>query len=147
VGIEPKSLIEISSLGTIAQKFSPGDSLVLRTDWSKYLDNSAIYRDGLPRISESLATWCVEKKVKLLGVEPPSVADVNNLAEVTRIHKILLGGGVTIVEGLCNLDQLKGSKIFFAALPLKIVGGDGCPCRAFAVEGDESVETLSQLLA
>jgi kynurenine formamidase len=26
--------------------------------------------------------------------------------------------------------------VFFAALPLKIESGDGCPCRAFAVEGD-----------
>ena len=125
----------------------PGDSLLLRTDWSKQADHPAIYRDGLPRISEALAHWCVTSKVKMLGVEPPSIADVNNLAEVTRIHKILLGGGVTIVEGLCNLDQLKGPGVFFAALPLKIFAGDGCPCRAFAVDGDETVEQLARLLA
>ena len=146
-GIAPKALIEISSLGDVAEKFQPGDSLVLRTDWSKRVDNPAIYRDGLPRISDSLANWCVAKKVKLLGVEPPSIADVTNLPEVTRIHKILLGGGVTIVEGLCHLDKLTGPNIFFAALPLRIAGGDGCPCRAFAVEGDEAAEQLAQLLA
>ena len=72
----------------------------------------------------------------MLGVETPSIADVNNLPEVTLIHKILLGGGVNIVEGLTNLDALApGEKVFFAALPLKIAGGDGCPCRAFAFEG------------
>lgn len=146
-GIEPKSLIEISSLGEVPKQFQTGDSLLLRTDWSKFVDDAAIYRNGLPRISEALANWCVQKKVKLLGVEPPSVADVNNLAEVTHIHKILLGGGVTIVEGLCNVDKLTGPKIFFAALPLKVADGDGCPCRAFAVEGDSDVETLSQILA
>jgi len=145
-GIEPRALIEVSALGNVATNFAPGDSLVLRTDWCKFVDAPAIYRDGLPRISESLAIWCVEKKVKLLGVEPPSVADVTNLSEVTRIHKILLGGGVTIVEGLCNLDKLTGPKIFFAALPLRIQGGDGCPCRAFTVEGDDDVETLSRIL-
>jgi kynurenine formamidase len=48
----------------------------------------------------------------------------------------LLGGGVTIVEGLANLDQLREPKVWFAALPLKIEGGDGCPCRAFAQEGN-----------
>jgi len=146
-GIAPKALIEIASLGAVEKKFQPGDSLVLRTDWSKHVENPALYRDGLPRISDALADWCVAKKVKLLGVEPPSVADVTNLPEVTRIHKILLGGGVTIVEGLCNLDKLTGPKIFFAALPLRIAGGDGCPCRAFAVEGDEAAEQLAQLLA
>ena len=145
-GIAPRSLIEASSLGEAAKRFQPGDSLLLRTDWSKQVENLAVYRDGLPRISDAFANWCVTNRVKLLGVEPPSIADVNNLPEVTRIHKTLLGGGVTIVEGLCNLDQLAGPKVFFAALPLRIAGGDGCPCRAFAVEGDESTERLAGLL-
>jgi kynurenine formamidase len=146
-GIAPKGLIEIASLGDAAQQFRPGESLLLRTDWSKHLDDPAIYRDGLPRISEPLATWCVENQVKLLGVEAPSVADVNNRAEVKLIHKILLGGRVTIVEGLCNLGQLTGPKVFFAALPLRIAAGDGCPCRAFAVDGADAVEQLTCLLA
>lgn len=145
-GIAPGSLIEISHLGEIPDHFTPGDSLLIRTGWSKFVDQTEIYRDGLPRISDGLAAWCVENQVKLLGVEPPSVADVNDLAEVTRIHKVLLGGGVTIVEGLCNLDQLTGPKVFFAALPLRIAGGDGCPCRAFAIDGDDSVEQLVNIL-
>ena len=35
----------------------------------------------------------------------------------------------------------------FAALPLKIAGGDGCPWRAFAVNGDSASEQLAHLLA
>jgi len=132
--LPPRALIEITHLGTVASQFQPGDSLLLHTGWSAHSNNPALYRDGLPRVSEPLARWCVERGVKILGVEPPSVADVNHLPEVTLIHKVLLGGGVVIVEGLTNLDQLAGPKTFFAALPLKIEGGDGCPCRAFAVE-------------
>jgi kynurenine formamidase len=77
----------------------------------------------------------VAKRVNILGVEPPSVADVNNLEELTRIHKTLLGANITIVEGLANLSALTQEKVFFVAAPLKIEGGDGCPCRAFALEG------------
>jgi kynurenine formamidase len=109
--------------------------LLLHTGWSRYAADLVRYRDELPRIGDELANWCVAKKVKLLGVEPPSVADVNNRAEVTRIHEILLGGNVTIVEGLANLDQLTQERVFFAALPLKLMGGDGCPVRAFAIDG------------
>jgi kynurenine formamidase len=134
-GLQPRALIDVSHLGAIAAQFEPGDSLLLRTGWCVYVEQPQIYRDGLPRISEPLAQWCVERQVKLLGVEPPSVADVTNLAELTRIHRILLEGGVTIVEGLAKLDELRQPKVWFAALPLKIEGGDGCPCRAFAIEG------------
>ena len=134
-GIEPKALIEVSHLGKVAEVLQSGESLLLRTDWSKHADNPALYRDGLPRLSEALARWCAEKQVRLLGVEPPSIADVNNLAEVTLIHKILLAGRVVIVEGLTNLNQLQAEKVFFVALPLKPLGGDGSPCRALAIEG------------
>ena len=61
-GIAPKALIEISSLGDVEKRFQPGDSLLLRTDWSQHVDNPAIYRDGLPRISDALANWCVRRK-------------------------------------------------------------------------------------
>jgi kynurenine formamidase len=131
----PKALLVIADLGAVARNFGAGDSLLLHTGWSRYVAEPAFYRDALPRISEELARWCVEQKVKLLGVEPPSIADVNNRAELTRIHQILLSGGVTIIEGLANLDQLRQERVFFAALPLKLAGGDGCPVRAFAIEG------------
>lgn len=133
--LPPRALIQVAHLGQVAEDLQRGEGLLLHTGWSAHVQCPELYRDGLPRVSEPLARWCVERAVKLLGVEPPSVADVNNLPELTRIHQILLGGGVTIVEGLAHLDQLAGPKVFFVALPLSIEGGDGCPCRAFAVEG------------
>jgi kynurenine formamidase len=134
-GIEPKALIAVAQLGDVAKRLQPGDGLLLRTDWSRHVNDPQYYRDQFPRISQELAQWCVERQVRLLGVEPPSVADVNDRDELTRVHRILLGGGVIIVEGLTGLDRLKTEKVFFGALPLKVESGDGCPCRAFAVEG------------
>jgi kynurenine formamidase len=133
--VEPGALLEPRHLGSLEHRFTPGESLLLRTGWSAHANDPAHYRDRLPRVSEALARWCVERRVKLLGVEPPSVADVNNLPEVTLIHQILLGGGVTIVEGLANLEMLTQERVFFAALPLKLENGDGAPVRAFAIEG------------
>lgn len=131
----PRTLLTVSHLGAVAETFSPGESLLLRTDWHRHAADPAVYRDGLPRISDELARWCVTRRVKILGVEPPSVADVNHLPEVTRIHHLLLGGGVTIVEGLAHLDRLTQPRVLFAALPLKLAGGDGGPVRALAIEG------------
>lgn len=116
----------------VIEKFEPGDSLLLWSGWSAHI-NTPTYRDDLPRISEELAQWCVHKKAKMLGVEPPSVADVNNIEEVTRIHKILLGH-VIIIEGLTNMESLNSTEVQLIALPLKIGSGDGAPARVIAIE-------------
>lgn len=141
-GIEPKARITVARLGDVAQKVRPGDGLLLRTGWSAHVDRPQYYRDNFPRVSLELAEWCAERRVQLLGVEPPSVADVNNREEVTAIHRVLLGAGIVIVEGLTNLEALGPGRVIFGALPLKIEGGDGSPCRAFAVEGAGPFDAL-----
>jgi arylformamidase len=132
--VQPRQLLDVATLGEVCSVLQPGDSLLLRTDWSRHVNDPGLYRDALPRISDALAHWCVDHGVKMLGVEPPSVADVNDKQELTRIHRILLTGGVIIVEGLTNLASIRRDKVQFAALPLKIQGGDGAPVRAFALE-------------
>jgi kynurenine formamidase len=72
----------------------------------------------------------------MLGVEPPSVADVNNIEELAEVHRIGFEGGVLVVEGLANLTLLSKPGVTFIALPLKIAGGDGAPARAVAIEED-----------
>lgn len=135
--IAPKALIQVEHLGLVSSRIQSGEGLLLHTGWSRYWNDPLIYREQLPRISEELARWCVEKRLNLVGVEPPAVADVNNREEIRRIHQILLGGDLLIVEGLSNLEAITRPKVLFGAMPLKIEGGDGCPCRAFAIESDD----------
>ncbi|WP_299554132.1 cyclase family protein [Seonamhaeicola sp.] len=131
--IGSKGLINPSDIpDSIKEQFDAGDSLVFWTNWSEYVYEPK-YRDELPRISEALAHWCVDNKVKMIGVEPPSVADVNNMEEVTKIHQILLQS-VVIIEGLTNLDKLTSNCVELIALPLKIGEGDGSPARVIAIE-------------
>ncbi len=131
--VEPAELITIQRFQAAAgESLSPGERILLRTDWyRRYPDPE--YRDALPRISIELARWFVDHQVRLIGVEPPSVADVNNRVELTEVHQTLFRGGIVIVEGLANLDQVNVSKVEFVALPLRISGGDGCPVRAIAI--------------
>jgi kynurenine formamidase len=134
--LAPKALITVADLGPVAEKIKPGDRLLLKSGWCRHIDDPKYYRDNFPRISEDLARWLVARQLRLLGVEPPSIADVNDLKEVTLIHQILLGGRIIIVEGLANLEALTQDRVWFCAAPLRIEGGDGAPCRAFAIEGD-----------
>jgi len=138
-GIAPKTLITSRDLGKIRDKVSPGDGLLFKTSWGKYIGNPEIYRNALPGLSEELVMWCINVKIRLIGVEAPSVSDVNNIPELTHIHTLLLKAGITIVEGLINLDEITSEKVRFIALPLKIENGDGAPCRAIAIESDNVI--------
>lgn len=132
--LEPRELITLAHLGDFTERIEPGDRVLLRSGWSTRVD-SLTYRDELPRISLELAQFFAERLIALLGVEPPSVAAVDDMEEITAVHQTLLQAGIVIVEGLTNLESLREERVFFTALPLKIEGGDGTPVRAIAIEG------------
>jgi kynurenine formamidase len=125
--------LTVTHLGAARDAIKPGDRVLLRTDWS-HRHGTAAWRDELPRVGDGLAQWLVDRGVVLLGVEPPSVADVHNHQELTLVHRILLEAGIVIVEGLTNLDRLTCSMVELIVLPLKVRGGDGAPARAIAIE-------------
>lgn len=132
----PKGLLMPEHISDeIRDSFVPGDSLIIWTGWSQFA-GSTKYRDELPRISEAFAQWSIAQQVKMLAVEPPSVADVNNLDEVTHIHEVLLES-VIIIEGITNIEELKSNCVQLIALPLKVKGGDGAPARVIAIENYE----------
>jgi kynurenine formamidase len=139
-GIEPGAEIKVDDLGILQSQLKEWDSLIIKTGWSRFsLSHPEKYRDQLPRIGEELAYWLVKKRIKILAVEPPSVADVNNLPEVTLIHRILFSAQIIIVEGICNLDGIKGDEVELMVLPLKIMDGDGAPARVLVKPVDKKI--------
>jgi kynurenine formamidase len=128
---QPNSLITAEDLAMYAEQIAPGARLLLRTDWDLHA-NLPDYRTSFPRISRELARWLAERGVWLVGLEMPSVASLQDKAELTEVHQILLRGEVVIVECLANLRDLP-NQVFFMALPLKIQNGDGSPIRAVAL--------------
>ncbi len=136
--VQPRELLTSQRIVAALGGMIPSQRLILRTDWHRRFGTDE-YRNALPRISAELAHWLVRHEVRLIGVEPPSVADVNNIAELTEVHTILLRAGIVIVEGLANLDKIHVPSFEFIALPLCVVGGDGCPVRAIARVGDARV--------
>jgi kynurenine formamidase len=131
--VQPREMITVARLGPWQERIRPGDRLLFRTDWS-LRHGTPEYRDALPRIDLGLARWLVESGVVLIGVEPPSVADVNNQQELAAVHRVLLEGGVVIVEGLANLGRIASEEFVLIVLPLLVRGGDGAPARTVAVE-------------
>ena len=131
--LAPQEYITVAHLDTYADLIVPGARLLLQTGWSDHADD-ADYRTHFPRVSVDAAEWLAGREIALLGVEMPSVADVQNKSELTQVHQILLRADIVIVEGLANLDALRDRRVTLVALPLKIDGGDGSPIRAIAIE-------------
>jgi arylformamidase len=131
--VRSNMLIGIEHLMDVKDRLVEGEGLLFRTGWHRFIDTPA-YRDALPRMSMALALWCVKRKVGLIGVEPPSVASLTDMQELQEVHRILLGGGIVVVEGLCNLEEISKPRVKIIALPLKIEGGDGAPARVIAIE-------------
>src|SRR5439155_1250301 len=60
-------------------------------------------------------------------------AIVVDLSFVGPMHRVILGAGVVIMEGLTNLGALPRRRVEFAAPFYKIAGTEGAPARFFAV--------------
>ncbi len=131
----PRAYMTVEHLTPYENRIGPGARLLLKTGWSAHADQPD-YRTDYPRVSLTLAEWLADRRIALLGVEPPSVADMANREELIAVHRSLLGAGIAIVEGLANLDALQQEEFTFIALPLKLAGGDGSPVRAIAIEED-----------
>ncbi|MFP3854613.1 MAG: cyclase family protein [Anaerolineales bacterium] len=84
------------------------------------------FNEDYVAIDESGARWLVEHGVKLVGVDYLSVAPFDDPGPP---HRVLLGEGVVIVEGL-NLHGIHPGEYQFTCLPLKIENCEGAPARA-----------------
>ncbi len=84
-------------------------------------DAGAVTPDG--------ARWLVERGVRLVGADTLSIEPET---EEYPVHRILLGAGVVIVEGL-DLAAVAPGSYELVCLPLRIVGGDGAPARAVLI--------------
>ena len=119
-----KHLITIEDLQPHAEEIAETSRLLIKTGrWN----NSAVFPDRIPVIAADIAAWMQKNGVKLLGLDLPSVDEIDSKS--LQNHHALSGAGIALIESL-DLSRV-GSGIYnLAALPLKIAGGDGAPMRA-----------------
>ncbi len=91
-----------------------------------WMTPSRILFKGDVTLSQSAAFVLMDAGVRLVGVEGMSVAPYDAEAEV---HRLLLSGGVVILEGL-DLSKVEAGQYILHAAPIRIAGADGAPVRA-----------------
>jgi Predicted metal-dependent hydrolase len=119
-----KHLIIIEDLQPHAEEIAETSRLLIKTGrWN----NSAVFPDRIPVIAADIAAWLQKNGVKLLGLDLPSVDEIDSKS--LQNHHALSRAGIAIVESL-DLSRVVSGVYNLAALPLKIARGDGAPLRA-----------------
>jgi kynurenine formamidase len=120
----------------------PGDIVLI---YSGYADADLSTRMRQTWLTAGAAEWIVERGVHAVGVEPctpdPLYAGMYEYGWLEKdtpnppawpAHVTLLRNDVYIIEGLTNLERIRGRRVRFAALPALVPGLSGFPVRAVA---------------
>jgi arylformamidase len=91
-----------------------------------WMDSSTFHRD-FAYIAPDAAQLLADAGIQLVGVDYISAEQFGAAAPLT--HRILLGRGIPIVEGL-DLRPVQAGDYDVIVLPLKVRGHEGAPARA-----------------
>ena len=133
--------ISAKDLEQYADDINEGDIVILRTDWGikRFTAADYSYWHKSPVLTPEGARWLVERKPKAVAFdffEEYGARLEDFKPDDFVVHKILLGAGIIIIEGMVNLDRLpKRVKKFFAC-PIKIMATEAAPARIFAIEDE-----------
>ena len=83
------------------------------------------------------AQWLADQGVVNIGCECASIDSSAAMPDDAKVafpaHRTCRDRGILNTENLANLESVVGRRFLYVGLPLRLVGGTGCPIRAVAV--------------
>jgi kynurenine formamidase len=127
---------DVETLEAEQGQIPPKCAVLVCTGWDRYLGDERRYvgEPGaleFPGIGADAAELLVARGAIGVGIDTLSV-DPGHVADFAA-HRITQAAGLWHLEGLVRLDRVtpRGAWLVAGAIPL--VGGSGCPVRAFAI--------------
>ena len=118
---------EITAADLASHNIAKGDRILFRTSNSDRLWQRDSFDESYVGIAPDAAEVLARAQVRLVGVDYLSVGPFKTGNPET--HRILLGAGIWIIEGL-NLREIEpGRNYEMICLPLKLHGAEGAPAR------------------
>ena len=112
------------------------EKMLFAFGWYKNWKTDRFYKE-FPYFSEQAIEYLIEHGMKFIAMDTPSPDAWEAINEINDSpnHKRMLEKQVIIVEYLTNTDAIDFKKKYeIYALPLKIKGCDGAPCRVVLKE-------------
>jgi arylformamidase len=118
---------EITARELAKHRLQEGERVLFRTSNSARCWQAGSFVEDFVYISGQAATHLAEARVRTVGVDYLSVGPYHG--DGAAIHRILLGAGIWIIEGL-DLSPVSAGRYEMVCLPVKLHGSDGAPARA-----------------
>ena len=103
-----------------------GERILFKTKNSPHVYSVRQYTGDYVAVSLEAAKYLVKKKVRLVGLDYLTIANINPLENVGDVHTELLKNGIYILEAI-NLDSVEPGDYELICLPLRIEKGDSRP--------------------
>jgi kynurenine formamidase len=109
-------------------------------DREKYLGTKEQGKAGVaklhfPGLDPAAADWLVSRRhIRMVGIDTASIDHGQTHNYPT--HQRLFRDQVPALENVANTEELPADKFTIVALPMKIGGGSGAPCRIVAMLND-----------
>jgi arylformamidase len=103
-----------------------GERVLLRTRNSARCWNTDEFVADYSYVEADAAALLAERRVHMIGIDYLSIGRGDS---IVKVHHILLGAGIVILEGL-DLSHVSAGWHDLVCLPLRLEGRDGAPARA-----------------
>lgn len=124
----PDSVQAIDAAELNRHQWKGAERVLFRTrSTSGHWMSSPVFRHDFPYIAPDAAQLLADAGVKLVGIDYISAEQYG--AAAPRTHRILLGRGIPIVEGL-DFSDVPAGDYDLVVLPIKVRGHEGAPARA-----------------
>lgn len=134
----------VGDIKQFEQKYRPiraSDIVLFYTGWGKYWGDKARYLGTaklgdthhlhFPGLSKEAAQYLVDKKVKAIGLDTPSLDP--GVSSEFWAHRVILGANIYGIENIANLKNVPPLGAELIVAPYKIKNGSGGPTRVFAI--------------
>jgi arylformamidase len=128
----PRELVRLAELQAHCPPVRDGDALLVECGWASRWRSPDFVTQG-PGFHPECLPWLMVQPMSLLGVDVPCIeawwaapesgATANMLVPLFR-------KGILLLAPLVNLDVVRSARGELTALPLKVEGVSGAPCRA-----------------
>lgn len=142
---KPGEAVTAEDLEASGADVNDGDIALIRTGWTERgpWGTERFWREMI-YLEQDACDWLLAKKIRSLALDfmadllpfvvCPGCGQLTPSGRGSPNHRKFLKAGVVLLEWLVNLTQISSPRILLVCLPLKLVGADGAPMRAIAIE-------------